>query len=251
MIVLLTATVTPQVDSNLQLVDPESRREQYRHAVRQWAELCTQTKMRLILVENSGEDLTKLVESAIGRVPPSVRLLESANPPLSLASRGKGATEGLMVDQAVASLKNEADDELLFKCTGRLFVKNFQRTLGRTDVLNRQVYADIPRSMFDWLDSRYFGASMSIWRNELRGVGSTSDDSRGVNFEHELARVINQASAAPDIRVRNFREKPWIVGQSGTTGTMYGDGRLISLKLGLRRPLDRLRRRIDSEYVGH
>jgi hypothetical protein len=251
MFVLLTATVTPQVRTNLALVDAESRRRQYRSSLRQWANICDPSTTNLVLVENSGEDLRALAESALGSIPPNIRLISAAKPSSGVVNRGKGATEGLMVDEAIASLGVETENQLLFKCTGRLFVKNFASTIDLARGTGRSIWADVPRSKFDWIDSRYFGATLSVWRDEFQGVGSASDDSQGLNYEHDLATVINSAAASSSVRVLTFREKPHFEGQSGTTGQSYTDGRNAGLKRRVLRPLDRVRRRIDREFRGH
>jgi hypothetical protein len=252
--VLLTATVTPQVDESLRVVDPEVRRAQYRAAIFRWWELCRDEKLTLVIGENSGEDLPGLVQSALGFRPPEIHLVNTTQPSTSVVSRGKGATEGLLIRDVVDALGSESDGEFLFKCTGRLFVKNFRQCMSRmpsNDSNSRVVFADIPRSKFEWIDSRFFGASLAVWRQEFRDLGSLSNDSAGINFENELAHAINLAAAGGPITVKTMSEKPWIVGQSGTTGERYAVGVPSLLKRHLLRPADQLRRRLDDIYTGY
>ncbi len=155
-----------------------------------------------------------------------------------------------MIREAIATLSRNSGDEPVFKCTGRLIVKNFGSCVPNIVSVQQGIFADIPRTNFNWIDSRFFGASLTTWRVSLGSLGELTDDNKGINFEHELAGAVNLAASNPEISVQNFRSKPWIVGQSGSSGKFYGTGLVERGKHIFLRPVDRLRRRIDSEFSG-
>ncbi|TFC41086.1 MULTISPECIES: hypothetical protein [Cryobacterium] len=251
MFIILTATVTPQVDEHIHLIDPERRREQYRSAIAKWVELSEDMDLQPFIVENSGEDLPRLVRSAVGHRAHRMRHLAVSPPLPSVVSMGKGAAEAQMLNAAIQSLGSGNELEMVFKCTGRLFVRNFDRCVSQAPVQQRTLIADIPRKNFSWIDSRFFGASLGVWKSELRDVGVSSNDREGINYEHELATSVNNSAASDNVAVQNFREKPWVVGQSGTTGHLYGTSFVETSRRTMTRPLDRLRRHFQAEFKGY
>ena len=251
MFIILTATVTPQVDEHIHVIDPERRREQYRSAIAKWVKLSEDLDLQPLIVENSGEDLPLLIRSAVGHRAYRMRHLAVSPPPPPVVLMGKGAAEAQMLNAAIQSLVSVDELEMVFKCTGRLFVKNFDRCVTHAPTRQRTLIADIPRKDFSWIDSRFFGASLGVWKSELREVGVTSNDREGINYEHELATSVNDSAASLNVAVENFREKPWIVGQSGTTGHLYGTSFIETSRRKIIRPLDRLRRHLQADFTGY
>ena len=85
----------------------------------------------------------------------------------------------------------------------------------------------------------------------MHGLGSDSDDRVGINFEHRLAAAMHDLVADGTGTVANFPEKPWFIGQSGTTGLQYGVGTSQWIRHVLLRRIDRLRRRRDATLLSH
>ncbi len=124
--ILLTATVTPRVAGPLFLTDPAVRRQHYVESLRRWVPFAALSGATLVLVENSGEDLKRLVADAVGEVPGHVRTLSADIPAPELVARGKGATEAVMLD-LVSDQCFDDPAEHWWKCTGRLFVQQLRR----------------------------------------------------------------------------------------------------------------------------
>ncbi len=244
-VVLLTATITPHVEGHIVVTDSRVRAAQYAAALAWWSAMSARYRFDLVLAENSGYDLVDLVRQA-GVDRSRVTLLSSEAPPPDAVSRGKGAAEASIIAAGIDVLASRPGSEVVYKCTGRLWVKNFPSCLPGRLQSHRLLIADIPRGPFDWVDSRLVGASLELWRSSLRGLGSDSDDRVGINFEHRLATVMRRLAVEGTGVVANFAEKPWFIGQSGTTGAQYGAGVSEWTRHVLLRPLDRLRRRRDA-----
>lgn len=237
LIVLLTGTIHPQTNSFLANSDARIREHQYRLSLIRWARAAQRHNFQVVMAENSLTNLEHIrPDGESGR---ALELMTVEPPTHDESLRGKGACEGSIIRQALKRM-NPASGDVIAKVTGRLFVRNFPRCLPRLDPTVRAV-VDIPRDKRNWVDSRVFAATASAWSSEFSQLGHTTDDRIGRNFEHELAQL-SLPDSMPASGVRNFAEKPWIVGYSGTTGKPYG----LSITSAIRHtafiPADRLRR---------
>jgi hypothetical protein len=203
------------------LSDVEARRAQYAHAVSQW-QSCPITGSRVVLVDNSGEELTNLVKSEAHRVGSRPTTLIAAPAPGDVAERGKGAAEAAMIDYAISCLDDLDENDVIFKVTGRLFVRNVHRVIpireGRSQICVRATLD------WSWVDTRFFGASVDVWRQHLRGMAMIVDERERVYLEHIVARRAMGASWS-GVEVKRFRRRPAFAGQSATTGHIYANWR--------------------------
>lgn len=239
--VLLTATVYPQVTSRLTIREFEDRRAQYRSAVEFWVEAARETDASVVIVENSGASIDDFVEPRSAHRD-RVGLLSAPAPSASAIARGKGAAEAEMLDWAIDEL-NPPPNDLVFKCTGRLFVRNFH-ALAAGLRPGADLVLDLPRRRpVIWCDSRFFGATGATWRDSLRGFALEVDDEIDRVYEHVLADRAVARSAAAAGTVHNFCETPWIVGRSGTSGRTYSSSRLRAAVRPAYALVDRARRR--------
>lgn len=244
---LLTATVRPHAGVTLAVSDARVRRLQYARALVQWTQSPTATDAELVVVENSGEDLERLVRDALpissARSPRRI----SAPPPEALVVRGKGAAEAAMIDYAVSRLDDLADDDILFKITGRLFIRNAQRVIPLQQG-SRQI---VMRASLDWTyaDTRFLGASGDIWRECFDAMDAEVDESRGIFLEHVVARRSYVAASSGAATVRRFAGRPHFVGLGGTGGHNYGGPRAFWQRL-TRAPLEAFLRHLppDKQY---
>lgn len=241
--ILLTATVTPQVTMDLHLRDPGLRRQQYVESLRRWVPMAARHGAILVLVENSGADLERLAFDAVGGVPDHLRLLSAEQPAAEYVSRGKGAPEALMMDRFCETFF-EDPAEPWYKCTGRLFVKNFSRCIPAALQPNA-IVARMTLSLHI-MDTRFFGASAGIWRGHFTDAAGGVSDPDDVPIEKVLLRR-TFAAMGEGADLRRFLAQPAFLGQSGThAGRVYDSpGRKLKRIVGnqvenaLRGPLRR------------
>jgi hypothetical protein len=243
--ILLTATVTPQpMPGLLDLRDPAIRRQQYIEGLRRWVPLAAENGGTIVFFENNGEDLDALARDAFGPTRPGNLELINARPsaPEDLA-RGKGATETAMMDEFCERFYDDPD-EVWYKCTGRLFVKNFARCIPDAVPPNSL----IARLSLDLthMDTRIFGATADAWRRYFTGTGKDVEPAKGELIEQALAKRVLRG-LSEDAHLVRFRAQPELIGRSGShPGRQYDSPRNRAkraganlLERGLRGPLRR------------
>ena len=224
--ILLTATVTPRVAGPLFLTDPAVRRDQYVESLRRWVPLAAQQDATLVLVENSGEDLRRLVEDAVGDVPGHVRLVPVDVPEPDVVSRGKGASEAVMLDVACERFFDDPA-ELWWKCTGRLFISNFAACVPDR-LPARPIVARLALDL-GWLDTRFFGTTAEIWRAHFTDAIHDVSEPDDLPIEKVFARrALGAVGAGADL-VR-FPTQPAFTGRSGTHEKRVYDSPVRRLK---------------------
>jgi hypothetical protein len=216
--VVLTATVRPHVASRLTLTDPVARAKDYRRALARWAALArTWPELRIVLAENSGADLDRLVAGLPGVE--RVELISLTPPGASTVARGKGACEAALLTEVLPRLGTSDVNDLVLKCTGRLFVANVRRMLPS----NHDSRAVVARATVDlsFADARLFGATSAGWQRWLAGMSAEVDEPRGRWLENVLAGRLALALAGGGT-VHRLRGAPRFEGRSGTDGRDYG-----------------------------
>jgi hypothetical protein len=237
---LLTSTVRPHAGVNVTVADESVRRRHYVDALAHWL-ACPLQPSRIVLVENSGEDLERLAASAARGTQSHPPILLSAPLPGGVIQRGKGAAEAAMIDYALSELDLLEDEHHLFKVTGRLYVRNIRRIIprvrGRREIILR---GTLDRSL---VDTRFFGASGDVWRRNLRSMPDEVEEDAGVFIEHVVARRSLHAAWADGVHIRRFAGRPAFSGCAGTSGLDYG-GSLRLLRHFTASPLEALLRRM-------
>ena len=211
--ILLTATVTPQVVWDLHIREPAVRRAQYVESLRRWIPAAERQEADLVIVENSGEDLERLVRDAVGRVRSSVHLLPAPPPSDADVARGKGAAEAAMMDLFCATFPEDDPAEPWYKATGRLFVRNLDRCIPAV-LPECSVVARVALNMRQ-MDTRFFGASAGVWRRHFVDAGRQVDDHQEIFLERVLVRRLLTAMGE-GTQLMRFAAQPAWYGRSGT-----------------------------------
>lgn len=219
-VLLLTATVNPGKMSYLQLRDPMIRLRAYEQAFRFY--LSTLPACPLIFCENSGFDLASIrtIATTENHHSRQIEILSfSGNdyPP----ELGKGYGEMGILAHVLADSRRLPENALVLKITGRLEVGNIARLLFGLDRKPEvELFCDL-RGNLSWADSRVFAASVRYLRSHLLPLREAADDSRGITFEHLLARAAHRAMAAGSVWAM-LPAAPEIHGVSATTQDRYG-----------------------------
>jgi hypothetical protein len=113
----------------------------------------------------------------------------------------------------------EDPDEPWYKCTGRLFVKNYSRCIP-TVLAPNAIVARMTLSLHI-MDTRFFGAAAGIWRGHFTDAAPAVSDPDDVPIEKVLLRRTFAAMGEGAALIR-FAAQPAFLGQSGThAGRVY------------------------------
>lgn len=226
-VVLLTATIRPQIGNLLVITDPTQRAEQYNRAILRWSKLATRGAIDLRICENS-DSLKSLRPTAEGC------LISCASPSAELAERGKGACEAALIKEAIDALIRQnviCESTPILKVTGRLYVTNGRRFLKSVHKTVAAMESLSPRSD-GWilgvaslthrrLDTRVFVAPAAVL-SRLMSIAKDIADDR-IRHKLELENVLFDlvvAGGGPEYRP--FAVLPQIRGISGSSGAKYG-----------------------------
>ncbi|TAK70418.1 MAG: hypothetical protein EPO13_05665 [Actinomycetota bacterium] len=234
---ILTAAVQPTASGRVDSAAPTVRLAEYRAAISHWLRLSAAGLVSSVTVaETSGWPIDDLVPARH-----DARLdVMSVAIPSPLLARGKGAAEAHALDVVIGRLADSAaEDFTIYKCTGRLWVRNAARVLTPLPARSVRVRATADLS---YCDSRFYGAGGHAWRTTLKGLADEIDEDRGLILEQVLGQRLRCSAPGAGVDVERFAARPALVGRSGTTGATY-DGRMARLRAVGAAPLEAVLRR--------
>lgn len=236
--VLLTATVSVRSDMCLTVrTDTGTRLNDYRQAFHKW--LAAPSVRKIVLVENSGFELSEFAAMSSKYHAKAVELLTFQSPPFQ-GSRGKGYGEMLCLQHALRESALLRSSGHVVKASGRYFLRNVDRLL---DYLCRHpdlsAVCNLKRNL-TWADSRAFAASVSFLEQYFVPRHELIDDSLGVCFENVLACAVHQLLADGG----HWSMMPWLPEIEGIHATDNKRYRLGYLEIRARRLLHYLRLRL-------
>jgi hypothetical protein len=218
-VLLLTATIDPGSTPVVARGDPQTRLCDYEQALAAW--LRSGAIDKVVFCENSGYDLSRLESLAASNGRCSVEFLSFSGNERG-AERGKGFSELVGMEYALANSKLLAGCRLVVKCTGRLTVSNAVALLALIRPLTFDVMCDL-RWRLSYADSRIFAVTPAFISNYLLPKRDLIDDLDGVFLEHALACA--SAHAVADRKIwRPLPIYPRIRGISGSHGHVMTDG---------------------------
>jgi hypothetical protein len=192
-VLLLTATVQPADVVFCERRDVATRLADYLFAFRFW--LGESSIRRIVLVENSGFDLSTFAELVrLHGTDKEVELIgfteASFDPGL-----GKSWGEAGIIRHAMSRSRLLAGDAFVIKGTGRYFPTNFFRVWPRVAAAGFPfVLANFYQTR-EMCDSRYFGGTATFLRDYLLPACETVNDAAGRYFEHALADAVRACIA--------------------------------------------------------
>ena len=209
----LTATIDPGATLFVERRDPQTRLNDYMSALDTW--LSYAVTRRVVFCENSGFNLSPLVRLAERHRDCTVEFV-SFNGNDAGAVRGKGYSELRLIEHAMSASTVLGDSEIVFKCTGRLTVRNAVPLFKAIAASDFDIMCPLAHRL-TVADSRVFAATPTCIREHLLTRIEMIDDRRQVNVEHALACAAASAVASR-MEWRPFPIFPHVVGLSGTTG---------------------------------
>ncbi|MFD0977957.1 hypothetical protein [Salinimicrobium gaetbulicola] len=217
LVILLTATITPNSYSKLKILDPEIRKKQYLKALDFYLH---KTPFKIIFAENSGDPL-----DGFPLFPERIEYLTFKSEPIE-PDRGKAYKELELIDYAIKNSKFIKEAKAIAKITGRLKVLNFNRLSSKfLKIRDNQcclIYANSYK--FRNMDSRCFFFTPDFWPYQWN-VGQNL--SIRYNFELSLWDAAVQYKRIEGKVYKPFYEPLRIKGRSGFSGNEYKHNLLI------------------------
>ena len=218
-LIILTCTVKTKMTEGMKRSDSEVRRNDYITAITKWSKLSKELGFGILVVENSNsiEDLRR-------------DLLWLNNPNLKFAqlredmrshNEGNSAGEYQMLKEVVELGIIPSEIEVIWKATGRLFVRNFNQILptDSPDFIVNRFYN--PKHI---IDTRIIGFSQNkfetLFSSNPRFISDTTlipsgDDQTYSSLEHLVTLNALQSEFRGEI-VRSMKKVPIFSGHSGT-----------------------------------
>lgn len=216
-LVILTATVTPNVTSRLTVADPQVRLQQYQEAIASWERGLRHSRFSIAIVETSGAGRDDLLRGVDQDRRAAIETF-AFEPSPSQTARGKGAIEVGAIAFALARHPGIRPDSTVYKCTGRLPLLNSPRVIQRVGPERVRVRMMADRS---WADTRLVGARPEVWDRLVRSCVGAVDERAGYDFERVAAAHFASEAALKRLRIERFPERPHFGGVSGTSGRTY------------------------------
>lgn len=238
-LLILTVALAPNVAGPIALANESERLCQYKRAIAAWVRFGSAHKIGIFAVETTGR--SQILRE---HIPEAVSILPFEATPQQRA-RGKGAVESAALDYTLRHLFSEgmSRSESVYKCTGRLTVKNAHQVIW--PLPEGTLVARAPL-MPTFLDTRFFGASLSVWKDLLSDAWPEVDDTAGIYLERVLGRRVLVGLAHDKVHFSRFPQRPRYTGTSGSTGASYGSPSRRVAQLAAR-PAEWLVRRIPAD----
>ena len=129
---------------------------------------------------------------------------------LTLA-KGKGPSESRTLEYVMETSPYLSEN--FYKCTGRLFVKNFGDIHSKIDHSGEYYAIHNPTSQ-QWADTRFYWMNRNYYRKHIRPHLEENDDYALVHIEHIYARCFQQWNPLPKVS---------FIGRFGHDGTFYDE----------------------------
>jgi len=125
--------------------------------------------------------------------------------------RGKGPSESRTLQYVIETSPYLSEN--FYKCTGRLFVKNFGEIHSQIDHA-AEFYVIQKTEGFHWADTRFYWLNRNYYRKQIQPHLEENNDYAWVNTEHIHYRYCSQWISMPGVS---------FVGRSGHDGAFYDE----------------------------
>ena len=217
-ILITTANNPPDGVPFLQMKDPATRMITSKAALYFWV---AQGVEQIVLADATATNLLNECEvEEINLTGTHIEQINYMQATDDIIEKGKGYGEGRLIEFAINNSKLLAREEYFFKCTGKVYVRNFKiiAEIIRANNISCLFWRHMKdgTSMQPWADCRFFFTSKEFAKKHLIPAYIKSNDKKDP-CEYHVFEMLNQNV---DIG-RGVR--PFISGYSGGTGEAYFD----------------------------
>jgi hypothetical protein len=223
-LLVMTATIIPATNAGVKRADPQVRLEDYKRALRYWLSYSHPAAESIVLLENSGADLSEL-QAIAAQENPLGKAVEILSVPGNRIPRGTnyGYTEMQMLDEGLALSRLRQATTHMIKVTGRLTFPALGKALDRTpkpfDLLIDCRKLGFPRKGYD-ANTQLFVCSHDFYDRVLRDSRKEMNSTDVRLLEHLIYRKIIPYKGQPGIHLR-FPSNIEPVGYSGFKSKSY------------------------------
>jgi hypothetical protein len=223
-ILITTAISAPANTPALRMTDSNMRSITTKAAIYFWV---GQGQKRLVICDATGTNVLDAQElAAIRTQGVNIEQLSYQQDGALLAQRGKGYAEGQLIKFGVQNSQLLRQSEYFFKCTGKIFCRNFAAIadlIARNNIGN-MFWRLFENSLVDrnLVDARFFYTSCADFQRLILPAYEQATETR--ILEYHLSVGLDSLS-----RGTSFR--PQLSGFSGALGTQYQESYLGELEL--------------------
>jgi len=205
-LLVMTATIIPAANAGVRRADPKLRLEDYKQALRYWLNYQHPAAERILLLENSGADLTEL-QAIAANENPHAKPVEILSVPGNQIPPGTnyGYTEMQMLDEGLALSRLRQETTHMVKVTGRLTFPAIGKALDRIakpfDVMVECRKLGFPRHGFD-ASTQLFVCSHNFYDRALRNSKKEMNSTDIRLLEHLIFRKVIPFKGQPGIYLR-------------------------------------------------
>jgi len=237
----MTATIVPAENAGVRRADPRLRLEDYKQALRFWLRYPHPVADRILLLENSGADLSEL-HSIAANENPLGKQVEILSIPGNRIPEGTnyGYTEMELLDCGLAGSELRRQTTHMAKVTGRLVFPALGEALDRIgtppELMIECRKLGFPRRGFD-ANAQLFVCSHAFYDRVLRDSKQEMNSTDIRLLEHLLYRKVIPFKGKPGIFLR-FPCNIDPVGYSGFKSRSYQSPRFVAaawMRAALRR----------------
>jgi hypothetical protein len=223
-LLVMTATIVPAENARVRRADPKLRLEDYKQALRYWLHYEHPAADRILLLENSGADLSEL-RAIAAEENPRGRPVEILSVPGNRIPEGTnyGYTEMQMLDEGLAISQLRKQTTHMIKVTGRLTFPAIGKALDKIgkpfELMVECRKLGFPRRGFD-ASTQIFVCSHEVYDRVLRDSKKDMNSTDVRLLEHLIFRKVIPFKGRPGIYLR-FPCNIEPVGYSGFKSRSY------------------------------
>jgi hypothetical protein len=225
--VLITSAIRPPGKMPyLEMKDAASRLIATKMSIFFWA---TQGVRNLVIADATDtqvlgeEEMTLLRQMGV-----NVEQIQFMQDEAKVSLLGKGYAEGKLIEFAFENYRLLAQEEHFFKCTGKIFCRNFQNisALIKHHNLHSLFWLDWDTGRFikDFFDARFFYTSSAFFKKHLAAGYALSNDTEKKYVENICVGLLDKCCS------RGQATRPLLSGFSGGTGKQVGEMSLGDLE---------------------
>jgi hypothetical protein len=217
-VLITTANKPPAGMPLLQMTDPVTRTIAAKAALYFWI---AQGVEQIVLADATETNLLSAQEEEeIDKTETRVEQISYKQPSAEVIRKGKGYAEGKLIEYAINNSELLAREEYFFKCTGKVYVRNFPKIVEgiRANRLSSLFWKYLGDGAAEhaWADCRFYYTSKNFARNCLIPAYLASDD-REAACEYYVQEALSR-----NMRVGRVT-RPFLTGYCGGSGEPYFD----------------------------